>query len=725
MNYTGQFKNINNILYQIDINNGTTGTTEIMMSGEPFKVEYNADSTIYNPLKLSNATCSIITDVLLFDIYSSIAQGTKLTLTNLNTNSVEWVGYITPNIYTQGFENQYEKLDLEAIDALSTLDNYMYLKIDPDNKKIKSFQDLLIHIISQCNCYSNIYINENNSLNSCIDKTNIFDNLFIAEENFFNNDAVYATDTTAAIVETSMTYKDVLSNLLQFLGYTITTAGNSVYILDYDYLKNGYTNYTVYSTSNNWSTYTTTATTLTDNQIITSNSFKQNGGTIEMDTTYNQIGISTSLYKNDSLIPDFFDVNHLFNCITNTHNWNDALYCVFNNYKQNVKYFTHDQYNYIWYSDDVSWNPLTLGNPITISNLTQNIGAIVTQQTNYKLSDPTPTTLSYTNYIQLVRNMIAQPTSGQNISMPVLSTIVGSIPDNSFLFDDYLINISGEGLWTSAANQYFIDPSFAGSDDTEVYDPAVFLTAMLQIGNKYWNGTNWTTTESTFQILFTMGSETHLMNKWFNIANTANRNEPQLNVAGQLIQIMSSDQLIGDIELTLYSPQHIQTYYTNLLGAKVESFARTTNVFLKDFSVKLVKSNLEKNNDTDTEYINIINTNYIDKFSDLSFKVCSQTNKGMNYSSVIELDDNGLYAYNTGIFNKSLNKSQLQEYNVIEKYINQYSVPRKILNLTLGNCYYPYTLFNYSLFPNDSYVISKQSIDYYNDNNLLTIVEKV
>jgi len=43
----------------------------------------------------------------------------------------------------------------------------------------------------------------------------------------------------------------------------------------------------------------------------------------------------------------------------------------------------------------------------------------------------------------------------------------------------------------------------------------------------------------------------------------------------------------------------------------------------------------------------------------------------------------------------------------------------------LGNCYYPYTLFNYSLFPNDSYVISKQSIDYYNDNNLLTIVEKV
>jgi len=727
MNYTQQFRNINNTLYQIDIdiNNGITGSTQIVLSGEPFKVDYNAGDTIYSPLKLSNATCSILSSSYLFDIYSSTAQSTKLTLTNLDTNLIEWVGYITPNIYTQGFENVYEKLELEAIDGLSTLDNYMYLKIDPDNKKIKSFQDILIHIISQCNCYNHIYINENCSLNNSTDKTKVIDKLYIAEENFFNNDATYATDTTAAIAETSMTYKDVLTNMMQFLGYTVIAFGDSVYIVDYDYIKNNFTDYTLYSTSNNWSTYTTGTATLNDVQSITNDSFKLNGGTIELDTTYNQIGISTNLYKNDSLIPDFFDVNHLTNCITNTHNWNDALYAVFNNYKQNVKYFKHDQYNYLWYSDDVSWNSLTLGDTVTTSNLTQNIGAIVTQQTNFKLSDPAPTTLSYTNYIQLVRNMVAQPTTTQNVAVPVLSTIVGSIPGNSFLFDEYLINISGEGLWTSAANQFYIDSTFAGSDDTEVYDPAVFLIAKLQIGNKYWNGLNWSLTDSTFQILFTMGSETHLMNKWFNIANTADRQEPQLNVSGQLIQILATDQLMGDIELTLYSPQHIRTYWTSLIGTKTESFARTTNVFLKDFAVKLVKSNLEKNSNTDTEYLNVINTNYINKFSDLSFKVCSQTNKGMNYSSVIELDDNGVYNYNTGIFNKSLNKSQLQEYNIIEKYVDQYSTPRKILNLTLGNDYFPYTLFDCALFPTDNYIISKMSIDYFNDNNLLTIVEKI
>ena len=144
MNYTGQFKNIKNTLYQIDIdvNNGITGSTEIVLAGEPFKVDYNAGDTIYSPLKLSNATCSILSSSYLFDIYSSTAQGTKLTLKNVDLNSVEWVGYITPNIYTQGFEQQIEQIDLEAIDGLSTLDNYTYNQIDIDNKKIKSLQDI-------------------------------------------------------------------------------------------------------------------------------------------------------------------------------------------------------------------------------------------------------------------------------------------------------------------------------------------------------------------------------------------------------------------------------------------------------------------------------------------------------------------------------------------------------------------------------------------------------
>ena len=186
-----------------------------------------------------------------------------------------------------------------------------------------------------------------------------------------------------------------------------------------------------------------------------------------------------------------------------------------------------------------------------------------------------------------------------------------------------------------------------------------------------------------------------------------------IDANGQLIPIKATDSLIGDVEFTLYTPQNI-----------IPKF-RVDNVFLKDFKIEIVKQNLENNSDTDTQYVNVINSNFVNEFSELSFKVCSQTNKGMNYSSIIEKNDIGVYKYNQSIFNKSLNKDQLQEHNIIEKYVNQYSIPKKILNLTLENCYFPYTLFDYSLFPTDKYIVSKMSIDYFNNNNLLTIVEKI
>jgi hypothetical protein len=91
MIYTGQFKSINNTLYQVDINvnDGNNGTSEIIFSDEPFKIELNTNSTIYEPLKLSNATCTIISDSYNFNLYSATAQGTKMTLKDVDNNLIK------------------------------------------------------------------------------------------------------------------------------------------------------------------------------------------------------------------------------------------------------------------------------------------------------------------------------------------------------------------------------------------------------------------------------------------------------------------------------------------------------------------------------------------------------------------------------------------------------------------------------------------------------------
>lgn len=724
MNYTAQFKNINEILYEVDfdINNGINGTSEIILSDDPFKVEYNSSEDLYEPLKLSNATCTIVSDSYLFDLYQSTAQGCKLTLTNKNTDVVEWVGYVTPNLYTQGFEQNYEAIEIEAIDGLSVLENYQYTTIDNDNKKVKSFEQIIINIIKKCNCYKNIYINQNNYLvQTATDYTSIIDKLFIAEQNFFNNDYEPATPTTAEAPETTTTCKAILEEIVKYLGCTMLGIGDSVYIIDYDYIVNSNTNYTKYSTSNNFTTYTKSQVTLSNVYNITNESFKASGSKIELTDTYNQIGIEVNLNNNnEELLPDFFDNDSLSNITYSTFNWTDTYSSTWGTKTKLLRFYDNINYNFKWYENDTNWNESQMPKPVVISRTVNSlvfsrVGALILKQTEIDTADGIPANVSFSDYIVIFRNMSVAPTEIQNIAMPIFSNTLGKIPENSFLFNDkYYLVINTSSLWSDDFENIYIDNSTERRDDIYWSDSDLYITAKLKIGNRFWDGTNWTATDSTFKIIFDRKEEKHLINKWFDIKNTITYDE-YIGETGQKIPIRESDQLVGDVTFTLYTPKFV--------GYSISKLAK---VFLKDLSIKIVKQKITKNDDTDTLYQNVIDDDYINEFSNLDFKVNSQTNKGISYSSVIEFDPTtSKYKYNQSIFNKSLNKTQLQEYNIIEKYVNQYSKPRKKLNITLANDYKPYSLFTIDYFQNEKFVVNNMSIDYFNDKNEISIIEKV
>lgn len=854
MKYTGQFKNINNKLYQVDIitNNDSTQSTQLTFSGEPFKVDLNGDKLIYEPLKLSNATAGLIVDDYYFDIYSSTAQGTKLTLTNLENNTVEWVGYVTPNIYTQGFEQELEDLQIEAIDGLSTLDNFQYQQIDPENKRVKSFEDIIINCIQKCNCYNNIYVNKNSYLSnkttnpitynkltfvsefsrlgsgydyynyyitsqypvssdllitldckyrhgdlsgttfttttftilkgetksnidekgliyyydigveqviphtdvnpptyyydinvdathiipnsdenyyyvqqpeevpdSTIDQSRIINKLFVSEQIFFNNDATVATDTTPATTETSLTYKEVLTEIMQYLGCTAVAFGDSVYIVDYDYSKkyigrrnyNAYgldlSNYNVYSTTNNWLTYSTNTTRLYDYNDITGASFKNNGATIELDSTYNQISIKTSENKIDTLLPEFFNDDNLTNVTVANAAWNHQYTMVDGDYTHIFKYYKNNLYRNIYYTDE-SW-ALTHYDVIDYSVTSNKIGSSFVRYAKYKTGDGVPATISFNDYICLHRHMQSHPSAAQNVAQPVLRLDV-AIPESGFIYDDYYMLISGSGLWDDRQNTAY--PNDWQSNATSFDLNNLKLTAKLNIGNKYWNGTAWTTTDSTFNIYFS-GDTGQLQFKFFDVKNTVNYSD-YIGSSGQKIPIKATDKLVGEPNFILYTPQN------------VKDDRRLDCVWLKDFKVDLIKPNRSKSTDTDTEYLNVIDNNYVNKFSEIDSKICSDTNKGLNYSVVLDYkNDTQGFENNTKLCTKTLGINQKPEYNYIQKVVNQYSQPRIKLNMTLENKYKPYSVLTCSLFQNKYFVVDKMSIDYYNDNNLLTIIEKV
>ncbi|WP_321425011.1 hypothetical protein [uncultured Bacteroides sp.] len=802
MIYTGQFKNINNVLYQVDIqvDNNIAGTSEIVFSDEPFSVEYNNGSTIYEPLKLSNATCTIVSNNYLFDLYSATAQGSKITLTNVDKNVIEWVGYITPNIYNQGWENNFEKIEIEAIDGLSTLDNYKYFTIDNDNKKIKSFQDLLIHCIKQCNCYKNIYINQNcylsskvtdnriynqfmylynfggltgyfratypvsttvkiivngtttytimkgetqsdeknsvNSFDSIVisphsdenywyvkteaenypDIINIFNNIYISEQNFFTDD-----DKNDDKIKDGKTYKEVLIDLMQFLGYTITTNGDSVYILDYDYIKGGYVDYTLLSTSDNWLTYTSTGTTISDSHSIVLDDFRKNGSNIELDTVYNQIKITTNEKKISALLPDFFNDDFLTNVKSDNAKWNDYQSFSFNDKTYLYKYYKNSNYKNHYYNNDVDWTEPTV-NSIDYDTLINKIGASFIRVTNYDATKATPASLSFSDYICLHRHLEAYNNSSnqtqwsttKNKLYPVLSLNAGTVAEAGYIYNDYYLVINGSALWDDRGGVAYFDDGMDKRNNDDNYNVNnLKLTASLKIGNKYWTGENWQTGEATFNIIFDKGDQDHLNYSFFNVKNNIQYNE-WIGQSGQKIPIMAADQLVGDVEFSLYSPQAVDSAY------------RVDCVWLKDFKIDLIKPAENIKDDTNTEYKNVINSNFVNEFSDLNINVMSDTNKGLNYSVVLEYPSSEIgFQNNQYICTKTFEINQKAEFNLIQKYVNQYSTPRKKLNLTLDNNYNVYTSFTCDKFNDDKFIVNKMSIDYYNNNNTLTIIEKI
>ena len=123
MRYTGQFSNIENKQYYINITtNGDSSTSkEIALGAEPFTTTYEgSDDYLYKPVKYSSSTIKILSSDYLYDLYSSKAQQNKVEVLNYMGNMV-WVGYTTPNLYSQGYENPIEEIEVECIDALSTL----------------------------------------------------------------------------------------------------------------------------------------------------------------------------------------------------------------------------------------------------------------------------------------------------------------------------------------------------------------------------------------------------------------------------------------------------------------------------------------------------------------------------------------------------------------------------------------------------------------------------
>ena len=310
--YTAEFTSIKNVNYKIEINTEKgSGTHTLMLSGEPFSTKMDSEGkNIYSPLKTTSATVGIMTKSLESNIYSGKAKGTSVKFTNTDKNKVEFVGYVTPCKYDQDWDEELEEVEIECVDGIAVLKSLPY----PVTGSLETFANIIFNCLKQSGCFKKLYVTDNVQLT--VDGTdNIIEKLRVSQNNFFEEKQEGQTNDDVA-----MSCYDVLTEVMQFLGYTMFAEGDEVYIIDYDAIKRGNNKYFSYNlTGATLGTYTTV--TKAYSHQITGESIGESGTTVSLDKVYNKVTVKDDFYTYDSLFPNFGDAKYETN-ITAALDWN-------------------------------------------------------------------------------------------------------------------------------------------------------------------------------------------------------------------------------------------------------------------------------------------------------------------------------------------------------------------------------------------------------------------
>lgn len=266
-----------------------------------------------------------------------------------------------------------------------------------------------------------------------------------------------------------------------------------------------------------------------------------------------------------------------------------------------------------------------------------------------------------------------------------------------------------------------------GSNDGNYGKGWPMMQARLQIGDKFWNGSVWTNTPSTFWIYFHKDkpdngdNETFVYNGWVkNVCNTYVDTNDIYNiynlVGEECLAIPMNTDLSGKMEFALCSPRlwmddgnmvwnssntgyDFKYDYSNIWPLKSNGRygynASIVNMKGFEISYKYVPSGytwktIENYDDgDDIIYTNVINENYSEEFDDLELKINTRADKKPISLSYV-MDNNGNYIENFITPTSITNNRKKQEYNVIDYYYNHFSNPKMIFDADVKDYYAPY-----------------------------------
>lgn len=661
---------------QILEDGGTGSPVELTGGTPPFIVDVNDEDFLYTPTRFSGATLKLVGSDYLQKLFSTQYQKFKVNL--VKAGSVIWTGFITPELYSQDYDNSLFELEIECISALSTLE---YIDFKQEGATVS-----LLGIIKKC-------ITESKGDFRAVYIPNVYtsslDGITVSTANFIDEDGK------------AMTLKECLEEVCKFLNWTVTEYDGCIYFIDMDYIKAGKTSYTNILTS--------TTTTLSSTINLRDIPSKGNSNLLSILGGYNKAIVIDSDYEVDSdiLYPEL-ELNLSGGELFKFEKTKDDTIYKKEYYNSNLELFNYVLSNNSYTTYDKSFNTDK-----------QSAGAVAMRKTSYGKTEAL-SKYSWQEMIEIKqKSAIILDNSAPYYLYKDIYHNGEEIKNDPFILNYPAIKCKGNEL-----SYLVFDPDIKLCINFDIYlttdkdgfegdfkptgltsVPKLFIPMQLRIGDHYYNGSNWVTDSNTIFKVSTTATPNNYVNTWLQVYNY---NDPELNVPDLNGYIVSFKSITtGDIELTIYNPA-INPYSTPVFENPIESF------FIRNIEISTQRVNASKSDSTkqDTKYENVVNEGFINALDDIEFKITSKNESELSYSKA--MDGNSILDVLT---NNIDNNSEKPEKLLIQRIINQYKQPKIKLVQVIKPDILPYSKVTDSYLSGKQFVFTGGRINY-EDNSI-------
>lgn len=648
------------------------------LTGAPsaFVVTGTDEEFVYEPVRISTASVSIVTDSLLNDLFSVNSHHVAVKL--YRGNKLLWTGYVEPEVFTQAYVPIADKLSINCISAIGTLENIQYEK-QTENGFITAI-NLLRYIIRSANGgYEKIYIPYvyGSSEVNYSTKKNIFDEITLAEENFTSE---------------GMMLDEVLEYFCRFFNWTLYDYEGSLYFVDADW-KGEYLSY-----GEDLVTYEM----VTPNTVLLQDiGFGGSDHTIDVLPGYNKVTVKA--------------INNVFDELVE----NEDLETLKENGYQSVSYdkLSGDDVKVVrkrflipakWELDSYDEDTGEKQDPKDAMN--NSFGSALLKISEYggkwERSDfiPDISDYSWTLAVQdRVKGQQFQEKPGEAMSKDLVEIkgAKGAAWMNGALSIDGSIIVP----WDDA-NLAFCKPSGkSGYAD---------ITYVLRIGDKYWNGSSWVDSEAEFKIRY----ENESAGSPLTVKNTKSPDMPYSGLSGYIIKLPDNAPIIGDLSLKIRR--------TSEIGFTPESGAGSIKFYgyiYKNPNLNYKKKDgvTDEGENGDRVYENVVNEKFMSELDEIEFGISSYNEDGATYSKALlngNFLTNNLYSAIEGMFVRP-------EEALIRRIINRYRVTKIKLTQVLKNSdlIHPFTVLYDNSMVSKKFMLLSGVWDYEQNTVTLSMIE--